>query len=426
MQGFLQLESDKMRFKRKIHNDYTLSVIAKITTAAIGIVSSAFSTRYLGVQYKGDYSYITHVVNIIVLILNLGIYQSYSYNYKKYGRDIIYKYTNICFLQFIILFFAMLFLLIIVNDPLISMIIVLVPFSIIKLQYGNIVLIENFRLSMWLSVFNSLMNMACYIALFFWAKPRLLYVVGVTVIIDIITVIVYVMDIRIVPYFWNIDIPFLKSVLRFGVIPMLSGLLATVNYSIDIIFLKKIGVPEELSYYALAANIVNYVWLLPDAFKSVLFSKSARKFDKDSIEFSSQISSFFIFLCFISFAILGKFLLGVFYGKEFINSYKVTLLLIIGAFSMSIYKLLGIVLVSQGRRVAHFASLAISAVVNVILNCLLIPKMGMYGAGLASVCSYSLCGGILLIYFCNLYDMKPHHLLLLSSSNIKRMTSRLL
>ena len=71
-----------------IKNDYSLSIVSKILMAVIGIVSSAFSTRYLGIQYKGDYAYISNVANIVVLVLNLGIYQSYSYNYKKFGKEI--------------------------------------------------------------------------------------------------------------------------------------------------------------------------------------------------------------------------------------------------------------------------------------------------------------------------------------------------
>ena len=216
----------------------------------------------------------------------------------------------------------------------------------------NIGLIENIRLSLWLNVFNGMLTAICYIALFFWASPNVLYVVLLTVTVDIITILIYCIKLGEIPKIWEIDIPLFKSVLRFGFIPMLSGLLATINYSIDIIFLKQIGIPEELSLYSLAASIVNYVWLIPDAFKSVLFSKSAKSFDVDSIEFSSQISISFIFFCFIGFAFAGKPVVKMVYGADFAGSYGPTLLLIAGAFSMSIYKIIGIVLFSQGKRIS--------------------------------------------------------------------------
>ncbi len=407
-----------MGIKQIIKNDYTLSVATQITTAIVGVISSAFSTRYLGVEYKGDYGYISQVANIIVLILNLGIYQSFSYNYKKYGHDIIYKYINIIFFQFVVLLSVMIILQIIIKDLIFCMIIVLVPFNILKLQYNNIVLIEKIRLYFFFSVFNSVFSTLCFIGLYLWVTPGIIYMVMLTVIVDIITIVAYTTYLKIVPRFWRVDFSFLKSILRFGFIPMLSALLATINYSIDIVFIKNMGLHEELSYYTLAASIIGYVWLLPDAFKSVLFSKSGKKFDKENIVFSSQISIFFIFLCLIGFAMFGRFFIKLMYGVAFLDSYTVTILLMLGAFSMSVYKILGIVLVSQGRRYAHFASLLISALINIFLNMLLIPQIGMYGAAIASVCSYTVCGGILLIYFCKIYNMNPIHLLFISKNSI--------
>ena len=343
---------------RKIFSiDYTLSVAVKLFTAAIGIVSSAYCTRFLGVQYKGDYSYITQMVNIAVLILNLGIYQSYSYNYKKYGPSITQKYINICFLQFIILSCIAGVLIATTRDLLFSMIVILVPFNILRTQYSNIVLIEKIRLNFIMNVFNTVLLTICYAMLYYFVTPSIVYIIGATVLIDIITVGSYAIGLKVVPKAWDIDYDFLKSILRFGFIPMLSGLLSTINYRVDILFLKHIGIPEELSYYSLASGLIGYVWMLPDAFKTVLFSKSGKKFDRENILFSSQFSSMFILLCFVGFAFVGKFFIRIIYGEEFVYSYGVTLLLIIGAFSMSFFKIIGIVLVSQGRRIAHFVTL---------------------------------------------------------------------
>ena len=249
----------KKLIKKFFGSDYTLSVAVKIASAAIGIVCSAFCTRFLGVKYKGDYNYIAQIANILVLVLNMGIYQSYSYNYKKYGPSITQKYINICFCQFVILLGVSILLIVITRDMLLSMILILVPFNVLKLQYGNIVLIEKIRLNFFLTVFNTVFLTVSYAILYFCASPSIVYVVGLTVIVDIITVVFYIFGLKVVPKAWDIDIAFLKSALLFGLIPMLSGLLSTINYHIDIIFLKQIGLPEELSYYSLATNIINYV-----------------------------------------------------------------------------------------------------------------------------------------------------------------------
>ena len=404
--------------KKIFSSDYTLSVAVKLLTAAIGIVSSAFCTRFLGVRYKGDYNYITQIANITVLILNMGIYQSYSHNYKKYGSTILQKYIDICFCQFVILLILAGILILAMNDIMISLISILVPFSIIRLQFANIVLIEKIILSFIVTLLNSVLQTICYIVLFYCITPGIIYIIGVTIFIDILSILIYIINLRVIPRVWNIDFQFLKSILQFGFIPMLSAFLATINYRVDIIFLKQIGIPEELSYYSLATGLISYVWMIPDAFKSVLFSKSGKKFDQKNILFSSQVSSVFILLSIIGFTLFGRFLLRFIYGEEFVYSYGVTILLIIGAFSMSFFKITGVVLVSQGRRIAHFVTLAISAIVNTVLNIILIPSMGMYGAAIASVFSYTICGFVLLVYFCKLFNMKIIHFIIPSTETL--------
>ena len=413
------------QIKKILNNDYTLSVATKVTTALVGVVSSVFSTRYLGVQFKGDYAYVVNIANLLVLILNMGIYQSYSYNYKTIGKSILKKYTDICFLQFFILLIIAVILLISVKDVLTCLIVILVPFNILMTQYQNIVLIERIRLRMFLVAFNSILLAFCYFILWAFASPSIVYVVLLTVAVDVVTVTVYSVGLKVLPRVWEVDPAFLVKVLKFGWIPMLSALFIRINYSVDIIFLKHIGIAEELSFYALAASIISHVWFIPDAFKDVLFSKSARKFDKENLLFSSQICSFFIFVCFLVFLVFGKFLIRVIFGADFVSSYGVTLLLFFGAFSMSIFKLLGIVLISQGRRIVLFISLAVSAIVNIVLNIVLIPRIGMYGAGLASVCSYSICALILLLWFCKLYSVRPLQLMVPDGGAVRFIKLRL-
>ena len=60
-------------------NDYTLSIFDKVFSIIAGVISSGFYVRYLGLEYKGIYSYINEIATIIALIINWGIYQSYPY-----------------------------------------------------------------------------------------------------------------------------------------------------------------------------------------------------------------------------------------------------------------------------------------------------------------------------------------------------------
>lgn len=411
-----------LKFKK---NDYFLNVISKISTILIGFLTSMFSARYLGVVNKGIYSYISKIAGIGVIIGNMGLYQSYSFNYKKLGKDTLKKYSDLFFLQFIFYLLIAVSVALFVKEKTIVLAALLIPFDVLKRQYENVVLIENMRLRMFLHVFNQVLLTVAYALLFFFAESDVTFIVALTVFVDAFTVIFYLIKLRYVPKIWQADFAFLKSILRFGLIPMLSLLLVTANYSIDIFFLKALGTPEELGQYSFAATIINYVWMLPDAFKEVLFSKSAKKFDKDNIKLSAQISILSMLCCLIGFTALGKPFIGIVYGAEYLPSYGIVLVLIIGAFPMALFKLLGVVLVSQGKRGMHFISLAVSAVINIVANIFAIPVWGMYGAAWASVISYSVCGTVLTVYFCKLYQFRFTELLIPSPKDIRAIASKL-
>ena len=89
-------------FAKLMKNDYALNIFNKIYTVLIGLFSTAFMTRYLGLSLKGDYAYIIQVSGIIVLILNLGIPETYSYFYKRNHGRVYQKYLNLYVQQTIV------------------------------------------------------------------------------------------------------------------------------------------------------------------------------------------------------------------------------------------------------------------------------------------------------------------------------------
>lgn len=396
-------------------------MFVKIATVFIGFITSMFSTRYLGVINKGTYSYISHIASTGTIICNMGIYQSYSYNYKIYGKENLKKYSDICFLQFLFYVVVALVAAFFTNDYRIKLAIFLIPFSVLKHQYENIVLIENIRLRMFLHVLDKILLTVAYALLFFTAESNVSYVIYLTIFVDAFTVVFYLIKLGYTPKIWQVDFAFFRSILKFGWLPMISMMLVTLNYSIDIFFLEHLGTAEELGYYSFAANIVNYVWMLPDAFKEVLFSKSAKKLDRKNISISVQISLLSIACCLIGFFFIGKGFISFLYGSEFLSSYSVVLILIVGAFSMSVFKLIGTVVVSQGKRTMHFVSLAISVIINIVANTLAIPKWGMYGAAISSVISYTACALILVPYFCRGFDFGIKELFIPSKESIEKI-----
>lgn len=408
----------KYTVKYILKNDYILNLFNKIYSIVIAILSSSFITRYLGVYLKGEYSYILQVVNVLVLILNFGFYQSYSYNYRKYGQEIFRKYICIFLFQFVIYILISIFLIIYFNNYLYTLILILVPFNVLKLQMENVMIVENIRLKIKINMFNITISMLMYGFMLFFGNRKLIYPILAIILIDLISIFIYLKKMNYIPKFKDIDISFLREILLFGYLPMLTNLLVTLNYSVDIFFLRNFGYPIELSLYSTAAGIVNYIWLIPDTFKDVLFSRVARKDSQDSVVLSVKLSLSAVIIVIFVFIIFGKLAIKILYGIEFIESYSVTIILFIGAISMIFFKIFGVVFLAEGKRWFFFISLFISVVLNVILNLLLIPLFDMLGAAIASVFSYSICGLLFLIYYSKTKNISINKIIILTFKDI--------
>lgn len=393
-------------FSKLFRNDYSLNVINKIYTIGIGVLSTAFLTRYLGVEYKGDYSYITQIVLVLTIIFNLGIHQSYSFFYRKNNGGVFEKYITVYLLQFIIHILLAVTLMFYFDNKNYIYVLLLLPFSVINQQMESTMAIENIRLKIKLHMIIVTLRMISFFVMFLTLKTSLFPPIFLTVLLNIFGVSIYLYyskpDLKKVRY----DREFLFTVVNYSWVPMLTALLINLNYSVDVFFLKNMGTATELGLYSTALGIINYFWLLPDAFKEVLLSKFTKTNSSKAVLTSIKISLLTIISLIIIFIIFGRFAINILYGEEFLGSYLVTVILSLGAVSMVFYKIIGVVLLAEGKRWAYFFSLLISVILNIVANIFFIPIFGMYGAAYASVISYSVCGIIFLMQFLKGHGLK--------------------
>lgn len=112
-------------------------------------------------------------------------------------------------------------------------------------------------------------------------------------------------------------------------------------------------------------------------------------------------------------------MIWLFYGAPFIPAYKVTIFIFLGIPAMSWFKIIYTLFNAQGRRKTSFFVLLLSACTNILVNYLVIPVLGIYGAALASVVSYSVCGIIFIFLYSRVSKDPVHKLILMRKSDIK-------
>jgi len=408
---------------RLFKNQYVSSLLTKGILVIVGIINSVLINRYLGPTLKGEYAYILNIINIVVLILNFGIYQSYPNFKKRLYLDVQNKYFNLFVFQFLIYICVGFVASIMVGSYSLSIILTLVPFMVLTKQLTFVAMIENFNLRNIIILGNEIIYTLSLFVVFLWVPKSYHYLLVLLYLKDIVTISVILIKFKFRVKLNKLDTGLLISSLKYGIFPMLSMLLITANYKIDIILLRWFVDFEQIGYYTVGVGLANQLWIIPDAFKDVLFSRSAKNDSKKDIIIGIKINIFISIIILFVISNFGELIISFLYGVEFIEAYSVTVIIFIGIIPMILFKLINVDFVVNGKQKLSFVLLLISVVLNTLANLLLIPVFGIIGAAYASVLSYSVCGILFLLIFMNNYQISIKNIVFISNEEIDRIKS---
>jgi len=187
----------------------------------------------------------------------------------------------------------------------------------------------------------------------------------------------------------------LKEISWFGFYVVLSNSIGMVNTQIDSLLIGRFMSEIEVGYYAVAIMFMQGIGLLPQAIQRVTTPTIATYYGKKEFEKIRSlikitvIKIFVITLCMSAFlAISGKFLIAIIFTEEFLPSYTPMLILLVGYTIYSAFVSIGACFASVGKVQIAFRINLLCAILNILLNIILIPKFGLVGA--ASATSISL------------------------------------
>ena len=185
----------------------------------------------------------------------------------------------------------------------------------------------------------------------------------------------------------------LKDMFKLGSVYAFSLLIINLNYKIDIILLDFLSSPFETGIYSKGSSITEYLWEIPMLLSTIVFSRSA--ISKEEKKFSMKVAQLLrISLFIIGFGLLALFLLSEYiilgmFGDDFKGSILVLNYLIPGVFFLTIFKVMNMDLAGKGKPWVSSKAMIPALLINVIMNFILIPKIGANGAAISSTLSYS-------------------------------------
>ncbi|MDD4309730.1 MAG: polysaccharide biosynthesis C-terminal domain-containing protein [Candidatus Cloacimonetes bacterium] len=380
----------------------------RIVVLLLSFVFSWISARYLGVELKGKFSYFITLGGFIWIVLDLGLYRSFPFLVRKFPEKVssMFAWIVLCFasetiilglLGFSLLdywsrisgfYFSSIYML-----CFIGFITLTKAFMQLQSLFMGLDKIMDHSIAHFL---NTIVGLTLLIVgyLFFRDSDRLLFLLVLTV-VSIISSFCFLLF-RHNWGFWirDIDFKFIFKAYGFGIRVFLSSLFILLLLKADILIVRRMLGFSDVGIYSIAAHIVDLLQVASNMVGGLLLVKLSDTEDMISKWhlMKKMLMVFFVLLSLsnIGFIIVGKFILAYMFGKQFVPVYYTYLWLIPASYGLSFGSLFNNYLNSKGFPVISIVLPALALIVNIGLNLLLIPVLGIYGSALATSIAYSL------------------------------------
>lgn len=206
-------------------------------------------------------------------------------------------------------------------------------------------------------------------------------------------------------YFWKYSNSLAKIFFKQGGLIFLGSIFAIIYLKVDLVMLRIFSSNEQMGIYAVASRLSEAFYIIPAVLMISFYPKLIELYEKANKQFILRIQqlldAFFILALFISISIIfvSETFITFAYGDDFRQSAYVLNIHILASlfiFMRAVFSKWIII-----NNVVHLSlfSQGFGAIVNCILNLILIPKYGSIGAAIATLISYSIASYFVLVLF---------------------------
>jgi O-antigen/teichoic acid export membrane protein len=202
----------------------------------------------------------------------------------------------------------------------------------------------------------------------------------------------------------------LRRMLRFGAPTMPAELSLYSLRFIDRIIIVHLAGLGKAGLYALAVKFAQAVQVVVRGFQlawpPLAYSITD---DKEAARVYALVLSWFLALC--SFIVVGMWLFSrqivdFLAAPQFFQAHEAVGLVSTGVMLYALYFVLVVVIGRTGRTEYTFPATVAGTIVNIILNLVLVPPLGIVGAGLALVASYLVLLGVMYVFSQRLFPIR--------------------
>lgn len=415
------------KIKKIVQNPYVFSVIAKIFGVLVGFLFTVFQSRFLGAEIKGQIATVNSIISITTIVFAFGIYQAYPYYKRNSEVDILPIFMKLSL--FLLAVYGVISAVTICMFDLSAKyiaVLVITPLLVYDGIVSYITLVEtpNKRHATDMAVM--LGELILVVILWLAAEPTFILGVVIIGVKDVTKAVIFT-------FWWRKRIfvhsesiwKWLPKLIKFGFFPMLSLLMSTLNYRVGILMMDGRVADAAIGVYSVGVLIVERIWMVPDAMKGVMVSNLTKGKDAREAAFIVRVCNTVCLIIALGIVALGQPFIHLVFGAEYDGAYQVILILLVGVFAMIYYRTIAAYNIAMGKQMISFVLLSVSVVINVVANLFLIPSIGIYGAGLASVISYVVCSVLFVVYFCRSTQTSFRNMLLVNRADCGKLMKKI-
>lgn len=415
----------------------TITFVSRIIQLLIALGITVIIARSLGPEKKGIHSLAILLSTLLITFTELGIGPASVFFIGKKKYDIKHIFgTNIIF-SVLISFVAIIIGLIIIyffkesTFPGISrryllLGLMIIPFSVFQTFVIDILLgTHKFKKYNFVQILQSLIFLFSAAFLLIGLHLGISAAIVAQVISLIIScIIVFTQTIKEtngIHFLFNKQI--LKDFFSYSSKYYFNNLLSFLHLRVDVFMINIFLNPLSVGYYSIAVGLAERIWIISKSAGIVIFPKVSSETNKDKLkEFTPIVTRNILFITLIMILPLiafGKFIIEFLYSNKFLDSIFPFYILLIGTIATGGSRILSNDLAGRGRLKESLYTNSISVFLNIILNIILIPRMGISGAAIATTISYSLSFSLRVIIYAHISGNKIIDILVIKKSDFK-------
>ncbi|MEZ4859685.1 MAG: flippase [Caldilineaceae bacterium] len=405
---FMALLIARLKHPSQFIQQVSSTLVIQVLLLVLSTINAAVVARVLGAEGKGVLQLTTLVPSMLGLFLSggLSVANVHYIGTKRFTLAALTANAMMFALILTLFGFVIVWLSAILHwlefiapgVPLWLLLIALAGFPLSLLQgYLNALLQglqQIFTLNV-LSLINGLLNLGLTLIFVLGFQQGVLGAVYALLITNAISLVLLYIILRrqggvFVPK-WNKEV--MKATAGLGLRGHVGNILYFFNYRLDVFIVNYFLGLASVGIYGVGTKMAELVWYFPNAVGFVIFPKAAATSAQEMNRFTPLVFRMTLALSAVAgvgIALVGRPLINLLYTNAFDGAYAPLVALLPGVVLLGSARVLTNDIAGRGYPQYNSINAALALVLTVIFDFLLIPRMGILGAGIASSIAYSI------------------------------------